>query len=304
MHGSLGYRRLEPFGVEVDFDLTQEMTENQVKAYRDLFQTEYLLLFRNQHLTDSARWPEAHWDAIACLGPTNQRLREASEGARYVSTDPAKGVTGVIGFGFHSDYAFYAEPDLGLSMYAVDVVEDASSTVFANGAAAYEKLPPALRTRVGDLEALMVWPLDHGGRNHVSALEESDPRAPHPIIWTHPETAARFIYLPETMTDSIRGLPEAQSEELLQELFAYLYASGNIYEHRWRNGDMVVWDNRVLQHGRPPLDTVGLRTLHHVSLSTRTERHPTLQMNRVPGQAFLDPRWAATAQSIPVVHKL
>src|SRR5262249_52790426 len=123
------------------------MTPAQADAYRNLYDEYHLLAFRGQGLVESPTWPNAHWDAIGPLGPNDGRAREAA-GPRYLSTDPNKGVNGLIGLGFHSDYAFNPEPDFGVSLYAVDVVDDASSTTFANGALAYAALTAELRDRI------------------------------------------------------------------------------------------------------------------------------------------------------------
>jgi taurine dioxygenase len=77
------------------------------------------------------------------------------------------------------------------------------------------------------------------------------------------------LYVTELQTDSIVGLEPEESEEILAALFAHLYQSGNVLEHRWRVGDLVIWDNVSLQHGRPAMPTAEIRTHRRVVLGRR-----------------------------------
>ena len=71
-------------------------------------------------------------------------------------------------------------------------------------------------------------------------------------------------------TDSIVGLPEAESEALLADLFAVLYHDSNIHVHEWTVGDLVVWDNVALHHARGDLATDEPRTLQRVTIGDFT----------------------------------
>ena len=69
----------------------------------------------------------------------------------------------------------------------------------------------------------------------------------------HPRTGRPILYVSQMMTTHVEGLPSDESEQLLEECFAVLYAPENTLEHDWRPGDLVVWDNLATQHARGPV---------------------------------------------------
>ena len=71
-------------------------------------------------------------------------------------------------------------------------------------------------------------------------------------------------------TARLNGLAPGQSEALLQELFGYLYASDNVHQHEWRNGDLVIWDNIALQHSRPDLTGCTPRRLQRIAVADKS----------------------------------
>jgi taurine dioxygenase len=83
---------------------------------------------------------------------------------------------------------------------------------------------------------------------------------------THPVTGAAILYTSAMQTDSIVGLPEHESEDLLARCWDILYAPDNVYEHAWQIGDLLVWDNLALQHARDAV--TGPRTLRRVPVGT------------------------------------
>jgi taurine dioxygenase len=281
MSNTISWKPLSPFGAVLDLDLSKELTAAQAADFLQLFRQHYLLVLRGQNL-DEAQQKKV----MSYLGPV------PSDAVGLTSNDPNVGLQGSIQLAYHSDLSFAAEPDLGASLFAVDLVNDASSTSFASGTRAYASLPEALKERLRGLKALNIWSIDQTGRNHVSSLKDSDPRSTHPVVWEHPATGERVLYVTEMQTDSIIGLPAAESEALIKELFGYLYAPDNIVEHRWRVGDLAIWDNRALQHARKDVSQVGIRTLRRVSIARRSffDQFPQFR----PGESgFVDERMKA-----------
>ena len=70
----------------------------------------------------------------------------------------------------------------------------------------------------------------------------------HPIFRTHPETGKRALYVTEAFVQSIKGLDQDESRKTLSELYSHASQERFIYRHKWSNGDLVVWDNRSVQH--------------------------------------------------------
>jgi alpha-ketoglutarate-dependent taurine dioxygenase len=276
-HERLDMRLLEPFGVEIDLDASVPLDDATTDAVRALYREHHLLVVRDQQLDR-----DQHVAFVRLLGP----VPGSDDG--MVSTDPEKGMQGTIRLAFHSDLAFAPEPDLGVSLYGLELVDGASVTLFASGVRACQSLPDELRQRLEGLSALHIWPIDQSRRTRLDEIGEGDPRHEHPVICEHPDTGEPILYVTELGTDRIVGLPEEESEALLAELFSRLYDPANVLTHTWRTGDLVVWDNRALQHGRPDVSQVGSRTLRRVAVARQGffEQFPQF----APSDGFSDPR--------------
>ena len=88
----------------------------------------------------------------------------------------------------------------------------------------------------------------------------------HPIFRTHPATGRKAIYVNRLMTEYIVGMPRAESDEVLQTLFAHQEQPRFQYEHQWRVGDLLMWDNRCTLHARRDFDASHLRKLRRVTV--------------------------------------
>ena len=83
--------------------------------------------------------------------------------------------------------------------------------------------------------------------------------AAHPVFRAHPETGKKAIYVNRLITDFIVGMETSESRALLEELYAYVEDPRFLYQHKWRVGDLIIWDNRCLLHARNTYDSVGER---------------------------------------------
>ncbi|WP_181008575.1 TauD/TfdA dioxygenase family protein [Sphingomonas montanisoli] len=244
-----------PFGVESDFDLSRPIDAVEGYAIRRAFAEHKLLVFRNQNLSqdEQAR-------ALGTLGDVLPAGREVGE----VSVD---GTLGSSALAFHSDLIFTEEPIKVLSLHAIDVAEGETVTRFANGIAAARHLSPALRDRLSQTPALALMSIVQSRRAIPVVIPDILPRAERPALIAHPATGEPILYVTEMQTVRLGGMYEADSDELLHLLFGLLYAPANIYEHRWRRGDLVIWDNLALQHGRPDLAGVARRRLQRACVA-------------------------------------
>ena len=85
----------------------------------------------------------------------------------------------------------------------------------------------------------------------------------HPVVRTHPETGRKALYVSPRHTLSVEDLPEDESEDLLMELFAVQQRPEHMYTHKWRLGDILVWDNRCTLHmGMGGIKKPGIGLLH------------------------------------------
>ena len=147
-------------------------------------------------------------------------------------------------------------------------------------ARACAELPEALRRRSETLSALHIsdTTLGYAVRYRAADAGADADRAIHPVVARHPDTGQPLLFVNRQMTDSIVGLSEEDSEQLIEELLAYLYAPANLYRHVWRPRDLLIWDNLRVQHGREDFDESEPRMLRRLT----TEGGPILPYRRDP----------------------
>lgn len=246
-----------PFGLEVRTDLAADFSEAEKDALRRLYRRDGLLLFRDQKLTKTQQ--------IAACDIFEPALREDAIENFIVSNVHEDGVLGDRELLFHNDVPFVPAPFLGGCLYALEVDDGVSTTRFASAMRGFEALPDELQQRIDGMTALQVRARAFTRRTRLSDLEPQDNCAVHALVGRQEDTARRYVFACMDMTALVIGLPEPESDALLEELFSYLYAEDNVYEHRWREGDLVIWDNLAIQHARAEIES-GTRTLQRVTM--------------------------------------
>ncbi|HEY3700168.1 MAG TPA: TauD/TfdA family dioxygenase [Spongiibacteraceae bacterium] len=252
----LSWRDISPFGVEVDYDLRQPMTPEEQAAFKELFFKESLLVFHRQTLSEDEQVRVTGY--LGPITPPEAELRRME----------AVGAQGVVEFSFHSDYSFGAEPIIGISLHALDVVEGESYTRFASGIRAYRALPAELKAKADSHRihsSMMAGRIEPGDE-----IPQHWPQVIRDVVMPHPVTGAPILYVIEQHAVRILDIEVGESEKLMREFAAYLFAEDSIYRHEWVNGDFVVWDNLALQHARPELSTVTRRVLQRATVATKT----------------------------------
>jgi putative 2-oxoglutarate oxygenase len=150
--------------------------------------------------------------------------------------------------GWHTDGAYDQEPFKATQLYALAVPSRGGDTLFASMYAAYEALPPRLKERLEGRRGVFTY----GGRRKATALLNPEDRdwtpVVHPIIRTHPETGRKALYFDPGKILEIEGLEAGESDALIDELTARMIQPEGEYRHRWRKGDVVIWDNRCSYH--------------------------------------------------------
>ena len=150
--------------------------------------------------------------------------------------------------GWHTDGAYDQEPFKATQLYALAVPSTGGDTLFASMYAAYDALPPQIARRLDGRNGAFTY----GGRRKAAALLNAEDRdwTPvfHPIIRTHPETGRKALYFDPGKILRIEGLDESESDALIEELTDCMIQPDAQYRHRWRKGDIVIWDNRCSYH--------------------------------------------------------
>jgi taurine dioxygenase len=157
------------------------------------------------------------------------------------------------------------------------VAPGVSGTRFANGLRAYERMPQRLRDRIDALNALHVMERVPTRPNRLTDMLPGDQCTMHPVVGHQKGTNRPYLFVNQAMAALVVGLSQAESDQLLDESFSYLYADGAIYEHAWHNGDIVIWDNLAVQHARGKL-SADPRTLQRVTIAKTpyTVQHPSM----------------------------
>jgi taurine dioxygenase len=150
---------------------------------------------------------------------------------------------------FHHDQIHAEVPHNGTLLYSLEIPTYGGDTLFASGYAAYDTLEPAIRNRLEGRRAFHHY--NYGGtirgdNRGVAAFSESV----HPVFRTHDQTGRKAIYVNRLMTVRIEGLPEDESDTLLNAMFDHSEKPEFVYRHIWRVGDLIVWDNRCSMHAR------------------------------------------------------
>jgi taurine dioxygenase len=257
MTSQISHSRIEPFGIEAKVDLAPGLTEEDKQKLRDLYARDGLLLIRGLELSMD--------DQLALCSTFGPVLR--GEHDRYLVSNVAKdGLLGDLELLFHHDIPYVPAPFLAGTLHALEVSVGVSGTKFANGFRAYERLPHKLRDRVDGLNALFIRPRDESRRNKLTDSLPGDNCAVHALVQRQNGTGRPYVFVNGQSTACLIGVPESESDALIEELLSYVYAEDNIYEHKWTNGDIVIWDNLALQHARGRI-TGGVRTLQRVTIA-------------------------------------
>jgi len=245
-----------------DLDLEVAVPHEAVEELRSLLAAHHLLLFRAEDLSAAGQI-----GLLSCFGRV---LDERGDGSRhvFVSNNRPDGVLGLERrLLFHSDCTFADPPISVLSLYALEVPHHPSPTLFANGTEALRRLSPELRARLEGERAMFLSGFGGGYERYFEESAPADsPRAVHPVVYDDPVSGEKVLMIDELLMDRIVGWERDESEAARAEAHRSLYATDNLYAHHWRVGDLVVWNNIVLQHGRPELPERGARTLRRVAV--------------------------------------
>jgi alpha-ketoglutarate-dependent taurine dioxygenase len=266
--------RLEDFGgLEIDdMDLSQPLTEAGRERLLAAFAAHPVLVFRGQKLTKDQQYAfTLNFGEIE--GAHVNRLIDAKNytPVHTVSNLDSEGNPSEVlrergNYYWHSDKSYHAVPSLMTMLHAVELPPKGGETQFANTAKAYAALPEEDKALVAALRAIHSWEASRIQSNSRPATAEQMAERPpvdHPVVRTHPDTGAKVLYL-GNHASHIVGWPLEQGQVLMRRLLAHATQAPFVYTHRWRQGDLVLWDNRCSVHRALPHEAMGThrRVLH------------------------------------------
>jgi taurine dioxygenase len=248
-------------GAEIhDVDIGRPLQSDAVERLREALRGHLVLVFRDQELTEreQVRFSRYFGDPRPHVRAQPDRPVEEIFVVSNVSENGRP--IGALGNGeltFHSDLSYMPNPGSVSILYAVEIPKNGGDTQWANMYAAYDALPMKVRERLRPLRAV-----------HRHGEEDQNPQIPvdHPIIRTHPETGRSALFVSPQFTRRIIGLPDEEGRMLLNELLRHVTREEFIWTHRWRPGDVVVWDNRCTMHRREPFDAAERRILRRTQM--------------------------------------
>ena len=262
---ALNLERMDaPLGAEIhDVDLSQPVDDATFAEIENAFNTHSVLVFRDQDLT-----PEQQIAFSRRFGPLevhvlSQYLHPDHPEILVVSNILKDGRNvGIPDAGryWHTDLSYMAAPSRGSLLYAMEIPEKdgevLGDTLFASASAAYDALPDAMKRRLDGVEALFSLShrfskLEADGTKHQKMTDDQTEQTPevlHKLVQTHPVTGRKILFVNEGHAARIPGMPEDESRALLDELCDYCHQPEFVYRHRWRVGDLVMWDNIPTQH--------------------------------------------------------
>lgn len=287
-------RRLTPrFAAELtDVDLAT-IDEHGFKAIYAAWLEHQVIRIRGQSLSDDALQRFS-----AMFGPLEKiplgKLTDAEARARGITnlfvtvlsniTVNGKPIGGLgnAEAAWHSDMSYIATPPTASVLYSIEIPAAGGDTWFADQYGAYASLPPSLRARIDGLTIKHDAAHTSIGELRPGFAAFDDPRdapgAVHPMVLTHPETGRRALYLGRRDWAYVPGLPLAESEALLDELWRHAATPEHTFRQEWAVGDVIVWDNRCTLHRRDEFDPQSRRLLKRCQVLARDAvREPAAQ---------------------------
>jgi taurine dioxygenase len=174
---------------------------------------------------------------------------------------------------WHTDMSYLETPPIASVLYAREIPEVGANTSFADMYTALDSMPAGLRQRLSDISVqhdsayTSVGTLRDGAAKVGDASEAVG--AIHPAVRTHPETNRQALYMGRRLNASIQNMPMEQSEGLLDEIWSYCTQRRFVYEHVWKIGDLVMWDNRCTIHRRDAFDSEQRRIMWRTQVKAR-----------------------------------
>jgi len=162
----------------------------------------------------------------------------------------AIGAFGEGEFWFHIDGGYTPRPYRYTFLYAIEVPSTGGNTLFSNMYKAYEAVPAGLKEKLRGRKALHIHEYNRAKQANSSGDISGIPHHSHPVFITHPDTGRKTLFVDRLMTTRIEGLSAAESSTILDQLYEIGERREFIFEHVWRLGDFVMWDNRCTTHAR------------------------------------------------------
>ena len=256
-------------------DLSQPMDEETFQKFSKTFFENEVVVIKNQKIT-----PEQHINFTKRFGVLEAHVRKESRHEGHdeifvlsnIEGSDGKPI-GAIDAGrfWHSDLSYKEHPSMLSALYSVEipVQEDGrvlGDTNYASTTAAYLALSESMKKRLDGLQSVHSYAF-YRNKNRQAQKEEAArggriieekeltedqlktvPDVASPIVRTHPVTGKKCLFVNEAHTSHIVGIPESESNDILNELYSHIVQEEFRFKHTWGVGDLLIWDNCAAQH--------------------------------------------------------
>ncbi|WP_349971331.1 TauD/TfdA family dioxygenase [Pseudomonas caspiana] len=250
----------EKVGAEiVGLDLSRPLNDADFARVHRAHLDYHVVVFRDQQITPQQQIDFSRRFGVLQIHVLKQFLLANHPEILIVSNIVENGQPlglGDAGKYWHSDLSYKELPSLGSMLYAQELPSEGGDTLFADMHLAWDTLPEHLRKAVEGRSAVHSYTSryrdGHNAQNWRPTLTAEQLAqvvvVSHPIVRTHPENGRKALFVSEGFTTHIVGLPEDESQQILNELYAHSVRPEGVYRHKWAPNDMVFWDNRSLIH--------------------------------------------------------
>lgn len=245
-------------------DLSQPLSESTASIISQALLDHCVIYFREQKLSE-----QNQLDFTTLFGQpeVHRRAQDGDNlpGIFVVSNVIENGrALGSLGHGevdFHSDLAYMPKPGTISTLYALEIPEKGGATTWASGYAAYDALDAQTKQQLTGTRV-----------THRHTTEKLNPAqtTAHPTVCTHPLTGRKALFVTPLFSREILGEDLADPDALLAKLTTHVVDDRFKYTHRWREGDLVVWDNRCTMHRREPFDANARRMMKRTQVLSTT----------------------------------
>jgi taurine dioxygenase len=268
---AIALRPLSPHvGAEITgFDIHRTIDSATADELRAAFQRHHLLLIRDP---DIAEDEQSRFGEV--FGDIKIRHRYANVGeakkTQYVSNKRADGILGDGEIVFHQDHVFYDKPLSAIMLYGIELPKSGSATKFRSSGAILDRLPQDLRAKAQGVKCLHLYNYegDYTQWQDPAKAPPDAPRAWQPLIWVNPKTGQEALWAIPISTVAFEGIPAEDGKKLISDIwdFAADHDADCTYVHEWAPGDLLIWDNLMLQHARLPFNANEARTLRRTPI--------------------------------------